>query len=590
MKARVTAMDSWRNGTGGASAGSPAAGGAGRVYSAGIYARLSVEGSEKKNGSIENQIAIAKAYLERQPDMVLYGCYTDLGKTGTNFRREGFQGLMADVRMRRVDCVIVKDFSRFGRNYIETGNYIQKIFPFLGVRFISVTDGFDSRDEDTDDWSMNLKNLANELYARDIAVKVKSARKAQWESGSYTGGIPPYGYRAEWRCGIKRLVTEEGTSDLVKEMYRRYGEGSSLKEIAAWLYGETVHRPTEYRRFGHMRREEGEELRAWTEGTIRLILTNPVYIGCLVQGRTCGKAYEKGKRHAVPTEDWTVREGTHEAIVPKELFFRVADRFEGQAKYGSQSGRSGRMPQEADLFRGILFCGQCGRGMARRSHGKELGSGHKVRLYGYYCRQASGIGVPCCESISISCRKLTSLVKTALRQEYAISGVKAEDLEKCFEKAAAERRRGLEQERRAAEKAMEDGRRRGSDLYLRYRNGEIGREAFQEWREKEERQNGKRKAGQEEIDRKMKETDAEAVRQKRLLRAMLAFGEASPLSRDLLAALVEKIVVWPDRRMQVFFRFRSLVGASAVSGDFCNGFTGKRGFGDSGETQGGGKA
>lgn len=109
MKARDTAMDSWRNGTGGASAGSPAAGGAGRVYSAGIYARLSVEGSEEKNGSIENQIAIAKAYLERQPDMVLYGCYTDLGKTGTNFRREGFQGLMADVRMRRVDCVIVKD-------------------------------------------------------------------------------------------------------------------------------------------------------------------------------------------------------------------------------------------------------------------------------------------------------------------------------------------------------------------------------------------------------------------------------------------------------------------------------------------------
>ncbi len=172
-----------------------------KTYSVGIYARLSVDSHNEKNESIDNRIEMAKSYMELQPDMVLFGCYSDLGKTGTNFEREGFNRLMADVRSRKVDCIIVKDFSRFGRNYIEAGNYIQKIFPFLGVRFISVTDRFDSLYENGDDLGVNLKNLANEMYAKDIAVKVKAARKAQWEKGSYTGSIPAYGYRGSGMMG-----------------------------------------------------------------------------------------------------------------------------------------------------------------------------------------------------------------------------------------------------------------------------------------------------------------------------------------------------------------------------------------------------
>lgn len=526
-----------------------------KVYSVGIYARLSVDGQEEKNGSIENQIAIAKAYLERQPDMVLYGCYTDLGKTGTNFNREGFRQLMADVRMRKVDCVIVKDFSRFGRNYIETGNYIQKIFPFLGVRFISVTDGFDSSCEDKDDLSMNLKNLANELYARDIAVKVKSARKAQQENGSYTGGTPPYGYRTQWQGGVKCLLAEEGTSDIVKEIYRLCAEGKTQREIAAWLYERKIHRPREYRRYGHIFQEEGEELRGWPVGSLRLILTNPVYRGCLVQTGARGSDSSSG--------DWSVREGTHEAIVPEELFFRVAHRFEEQKKYSNWAGHSRRVPEEADIFQGILFCGQCGNRMGRYSHVKELGSGKRVKLYGYFCRQSSRMDSLSCERKSISFQELTNLVKTALRQEASISGRKAGDLAKYFDAAAAERRRGLEKERRAAEKAIEDGKRRGSDLYLKYRSGEIDRAAFLDWQKQEERRDEKRKARQEEIDRKLKEMDAETARQKRAFRARIKFDERAALDRELLAALVEKIEIWPDRRIEVTFRFRSHVWAFA---------------------------
>ena len=153
-----------------------------KIYSVGIYARLSVDSHSEKNESIENQVEIAKEYLDSQGDMELYKCYSDLGRTGTDFDRKEFECLMQDVRKRLVDCIIVKDFSRFGRNYVEMGNYLEKIFPFLGVRFISVTDGFDSLKAEANPGSLgiNLKHLVNELYARDIGIKVRAAKEVKW--------------------------------------------------------------------------------------------------------------------------------------------------------------------------------------------------------------------------------------------------------------------------------------------------------------------------------------------------------------------------------------------------------------------------
>ena len=155
-----------------------------KMYSVGIYARLSVDAKcmaceqARKNESIETQIEIAKAFVKSQSDMMIFDCYSDIGKTGTNFEREGFERMMRDVRTRKIDCIIVKDLSRFGRNHIETGNYIEKIFPFMGVRFIAVTDNFDSMNisGQNEALGVNLKNLVNEMYARDIALKVKSSR------------------------------------------------------------------------------------------------------------------------------------------------------------------------------------------------------------------------------------------------------------------------------------------------------------------------------------------------------------------------------------------------------------------------------
>lgn len=303
-----------------------------KMYSVGIYARLSVNGNERKNESVETQVEIAKAFIGEHEDMVLVGCYTDIGKTGTDFAREGFERMMCDVRKRRIDCIVVKDLSRFGRNHIETGNYIEKIFPFLGVRFIAVTDNFDSMDLSggNDIWGVNLKNLVNEMYAKDIGIKVKSAKKIRQEQGSYTGGKPPYGYRAQ-RVGDKRcLCAEEDCADVVRNIFGLFLGGRSINEIVAWLYVSSIATPMDYYRAGKLYYGENEQSRQWTKGTVKKILTNPVYTGCLPYGHS------------------------HEAIIGEEMFLKAAEKFKKMPEEHSKN----KYPVKRTA--NVIDCRRCG--------------------------------------------------------------------------------------------------------------------------------------------------------------------------------------------------------------------------------------
>ena len=203
-----------------------------RQYKAGIYARLSADIDKKvcrqtsKNESVEVQIEIAKKFIEewngKHTDKIeVVDCYIDLGKTGTNFNRGAFQRLMQDVRMGDINCVIVKDLSRFGRNYLEAGNYIEKIFPFLGVRFIAVADGFDTGagGNETKQMVSEIKNLVNDMYAKDFSVKAKASLAQRRKEGSYVGGPAPYGYKAVWEGKVRRLIPDDNT-----EVYDISGE------------------------------------------------------------------------------------------------------------------------------------------------------------------------------------------------------------------------------------------------------------------------------------------------------------------------------------------------------------------------------
>jgi len=514
-----------------------------KSFSVGIYARLSVDSHSEKNESIETQIEIAKRFMEEQPALKLYDCYFDLGKTGTNFERPGFNRLMSDIRSRRVNCVIVKDFSRFGRNYIETGNYIEKIFPFLEVRFIAVTDGFDSYSMQNDDFAVHLKNLANALYAKDIAVKVKSTRMRQWENGSYTGGTAPYGYEVSRIDGRRCLVIEEDTARIVKEIFAQYESGKSYKALAAWLFKNKVHRPAEYHKYKHPYAYEAEELVEWSRGTIKAILSNPVYMGCLV----------RGSRY----KEENIKENMHESIISRELYFRVADRLECQTKYCNKNGFSKLHPPTEDIFDGILYCGACGHKMKRISYIKECGNGEKFRKFAYKCPNSDRIDFKKCQNHTILFETLLQLVKEPLKKEFMLAGICEEEMILILKNQFKQENYKLQKQFDSIEKEIDRCKKLRSEQYLKYRANSLSLQAFEGRQKENERQ---MQVLSERLARvKTEQAKKQLVLNKKevCLHSLLQWNEDAVIDKALLQLMIHKMTVFCDRRVEILFHFQN---------------------------------
>ena len=528
-----------------------------KIYYVGIYARLSVDSCDRKNESIETQVEIVKAFIAQHDDMVIYGVYTDLGKTGTSFEREGFERMMRDVRARKIDCIIVKDLSRFGRNHIETGNYIEKIFPFMGVRFIAVTDNFDSMDisGQNETMSVNLKNLVNEMYARDIAVKVKASKRVKWEQGSYTGGIPPYGYRAEWIDGKKYLFIEEDTAQIVRKIYELFLSGKNMKEIAVWLYDNKVTRPTEYHKTRQVYCMDGEKLLQWPRATVKLILTNPVYMGCLVQGCTCGKDYIMRSRHDIDSGDWSVKEHTHEAIVSEELFFEIAGKFEKSSVYCNKDGFSKKIPVEEDIFADVLYCGDCGSKMKRVSAVREFSSKDKVRTYCYKCPKSDRIDSFKCAGKSISLYSLTDIVKEAVRHEFTLSGMCPKDLVEMNNREMETLKEEWNARIDMLGRKLEGITKLGSEQYLKYRMGEMDEGGFKRAKEENDKKAASIREESRVIAGKLRKIDSETARKNHFLRTLMKGSGKGELTAETVRTLFERIEVYPEHRLKVNFTF-----------------------------------
>lgn len=529
-----------------------------KIYSAGIYARLSVDADERKNESIETQIEIAKDFIKHQEDMTVYDIYTDIGKTGTNFEREGFERMMCDVRTRKVDCVIVKDLSRFGRNHIETGNYIEKIFPFMGVRFIAVTDHFDSMNltGQSDTLGVNLKNLVNEMYAKDIAIKVKTSRQAAWDRGSYTGGVPPYGYRIEKIGSKKCLYVEAVTSDIVKNIFELFLAGKNGKEIVAWLYEKGAVRPGEYHKTGQIFCQDREKLMEWSRGTIKMILTNPVYMGCLVQGRTCGKDYMMRDRHDIDSEDWSVKLHTHEAIVSEDMFFEAAGRFEKTSIYCNKNGFSKSIPLDEDIFADVLYCGDCGSKMKRNIAVKELSSKGRVRVYSYNCPMHNRVDHLKCKGKNITLYALTDLVKAAIKQEFSLSAMRLKDISENNDREAQILKREWKRKQDEMERELEKQKKFGSDQYLRYRMGELDEDSFKKSREENEKRTAFIQMQMSAATKKLGTIDALTAKKNQFLRALVKGKGKVELTKEVVRVLIHRIEVYPEHRVKVIFAFK----------------------------------
>ena len=340
-----------------------------KQFYAAMYLRLSKDDEDRgslnksESNSIGNQRELIKSFLREQPDIELYDIYVDDGFSGSNFDRPEFKRMIGDIEAGRVNCVVVKDLSRFGRDYIESGRYIQKTFPALGVRFIALTDHFDSISADTGESSIVLpvKNFINDSYCRDISTKVKSQLAVKYKNGECIAAFAAYGYRKS-DTDKNRLVIDEYAAENVRRIFAWKIEGLALSAIAEKLNSLGILSPKEYKKsmgLSYHGGFSGTGRSGWGSTTIKRILTNEVYLGHMVQGKTEKVNYKVKKHTAKPEREWVKVENTHEAIVSADDFAVVQHLLKADGRRSPDSGTP-------SPFMGILFCGDCGQQMVRR--------------------------------------------------------------------------------------------------------------------------------------------------------------------------------------------------------------------------------
>ena len=333
-----------------------------------IYVRLSIENSGKDDDgdSIANQISFCKAYLAEHTDLKLYDIYEDNGEKGTNFDRPEFKRMMDDIRSGKVKCVLVKDLSRFGRDYIEAGEYLEKIFPFMGIRFISITDGYDSLTCDDAEGALMipLKNMINDVYAKDISRKIITSFRARQEKGEFLPAFAPYGYVKSKEVAYRYEIDQE-TAPYVRMIFEWKAEGVSHNEICKRLNDMGAVTPARRKVDLGIWRAEKYKHTVWHGRTIIDIMKNTTYTGCIVYGRIPKSLYEGIKMHRAPEEEWRYVPDAHEPIISQELFDKVQKMFADRAeKFKAKMDENAPLRElVTNHFKGKIYCGDCGKRM-----------------------------------------------------------------------------------------------------------------------------------------------------------------------------------------------------------------------------------
>jgi DNA invertase Pin-like site-specific DNA recombinase len=336
------------------------------TYKTAIYARLSRESQAKE--VIETQIQICREWLGTRPFFTLVDIYSDSGYTGTNFNRPDFERLMEDVRNGKINCIIVKDLSRFGRNHIAAGDYIENIFPFLDVRFIAITDAFDNINLQPDDlFITNFKNFAHAHFARETSYKVANAKRNLQEKGLFIGSKPPFGYLRD-PADKHKLVINEETKPIVIEIFTRYVFGETYTQICEKLNARGVKTPS------------GSD--KWKYHTVSVIIESERYIGTLVQHKTSCWFYKNETTHKVPKDEQIRCENVIPPIISQDLWDKTRQRYiEDRTPKNNKIGYDD-LPE--NIFKGIAFCETCGGSLSRSIEQKD---GMYRNNYSLVCRK-----------------------------------------------------------------------------------------------------------------------------------------------------------------------------------------------------------
>lgn len=529
-------------------------------YDTALYLRLSKEdgdvasGSKNESNSIANQKSLIMDYLQSRPEFRVVSIREDDGFSGTDFNRPAFQAMMEDVKKGVINCIIVKDLSRFGRNYIEVGRYLEKLFPMLGIRFIAVNDNYDSLEADTaHDIVVPFKNLINDSYCRDLSVKIRSHLAIKRKNGEFIGAFACYGYLKD-ENNRNQLVVDTYAGQVVQDIFRMKINGMSQYRIADALNEQGILSPIEYKKYLGSHFESSFKVNpkaVWTAKAVTRILTNEVYTGVLVQGKQTTPNHKVKVRQEVDETDWIRVENAHESLIDRVLFDIV------QNLMGRDTRTS---PNETQVFplSGLVYCGDCGHPMVRKiSRYTKKEKADTAQTYGYFlCSEKCGKGG--CSWHRISENDLMGAVLGAvnlhiqkvLDVQEALKQIENAPSRQLMIQKYQERLSMKEEERKKAERLK-------IGIYEDLKDGLLDKEEYQKLKAEFDSRIAEADTAVKELKRQITELEGSRSANAPWMIYFQQFGRLEQLTRWAAAIIINKILVYEDNRIKITFNFQA---------------------------------
>ena len=522
-----------------------------KTFKVGLYIRLSREdGDKEESSSITNQREILKRFVSERENFFIVKEYVDDGWTGTNFNRPKFQEMIKDIENGLINTVITKDLSRLGRDYIDTGHYLQRYFPEHQVRYIALLDNIDTLEDAGMSDIAPFKSIINDMYVKDISKKIRSSLAERRKAGNFLGVTAPYGYKKDPQNKF-HLVVDDKEAEIVKRIFNLYLQGNGLTRVAQILTKDNIPVPGESRNIGKTR--QTALYNSWKQTTIRRILENRVYLGDLVQFKRKNINYKSKIRVNVPEEDRYICKGTHEAIIKEEEFKQVQEILKHNTSF--------KGTKHDYLFKGLLFCAECGARLnvtysnyALKKYGEYRYTTicySYSRLYSDICTRHSN-SIPILEKILINHIKQTcsKYISKDLKNELVTLAEKEQNKE--IQKFNYERKiKELEQK-------IKDNSLYIKNLYKDKVKGLITEAQYMELMQdftKDREQDLKDKRELEDI---LKNQSNRKQDNKKLEEIVNEFVSLKKPTKQLLNSLIEKITISENHEITIYYKFSEL--------------------------------
>ena len=529
-----------------------------QTFKVAIYLRLSKEdddlscssGAKNESNSISNQRKLIYDFMKLHPELELYDEYKDDGKSGSNFDRAEFQRMMKDIEAGKVNCVVVKDQSRFGRDYIDVGKYKEKIFPKLGVRFITINEGYDSLSAtSSDDLAFTINSFVYDFYIRDISTKIRTNLTAKKQNGEYAGAFVAYGYVKDSNDKSK-LVVDQFAADVVRDIFRWKIEGLSPQNIAVRLNELGIPSPAEYKKLSGSNYKTSFQTSSkavWSHVSVRRILKNEIYLGVMIQGKRTTPNYKTKTVVTKAESEWLRVEGTHEAIISVRDFELVQELLRDDTHC-----RAGDVT--VPVYAGRIYCGDCGATAVRKT------VSYAGKRYVYYVCNANKHDKTVCSRHSIREDILGQVIYQTVRHQIDL----LLDVDKAlrqFENLSWEKHK-LKQLDASIEIQEEVVRKNNTlrlGIYEDLRAGLLDRSEYESLKKELAERIAEATAAFEKLNKEKREILDGVSKQQSWIEQFRQYENVTELTRPMVIHLIERINIFEDSNIEIVFRHRNQI-------------------------------